>query len=128
MIAVRYNYYTVQLLLLTDQHNQNKSPEQPPSSGRGGKDWFNKNWFEEIFQPQNRGTLVGVALATATGYVLMQSSTTSHQISWQEFRISYLDKGEVTRMIGFDVFCQSMCSNCNELHHLVFVSPGLFLI
>lgn len=51
--------------------------------------------LQQAMQPQNRGTLIGVALAAAAGYMLMQSSN-HRQISWQEFRTNYLEKGEVS--------------------------------
>lgn len=87
-------------LLISDQkHGKAKTSDKSSSSAKGrdkdGNDWFGKAWFEEALQPQNRGTFVGVALAAAAGYMLMMSSGNNRQISWQEFRINYLEKGEV---------------------------------
>lgn len=50
------------------------------------------------FDPRNWGNWVPLALALAAGYVLTHSSGQPRQISWQEFRINYLERGEVERL------------------------------
>ena len=50
------------------------------------------------FDPRNWGNWVPLALALAAGYVLTHSSGQPRQISWQEFRIHYLERGEVERL------------------------------
>jgi AFG3 family protein len=54
--------------------------------------------FEFDFDPRNWANWVPLALALAAGYVLTNSSGQLRQISWQEFRINYLERGEVERL------------------------------
>ena len=65
-----------------------------PSSGKGG-DWWSKNWLEEAMKPQYRGTWLSLLAAVGAGYMLTRTSNEGRQISWQEFRTHYLEKGEV---------------------------------
>ena len=39
-----------------------------------------------------------LGLAVAAGYMLTRPSLNTRHISWQEFRINYLEKGEVDRL------------------------------
>ena len=100
---------TTSELVAPQQKVHNRQQEHSSSKRNGGEEWFGKKWFEEAMQPQNRGTMIGIALAAAAGYMLMQSSSHSRQISWQEFRINYLEKGEV---------CDGTCGThkCTTLH------------
>ena len=50
------------------------------------------------FDPRNWGNWVPLALALAAGYVLTHSGGQPRLISWQEFRINYLERGEVERL------------------------------
>ena len=50
------------------------------------------------FDPRNWGNWMPLALALAAGYMLTHSSGQPRQISWQEFRINYLERGEVERL------------------------------
>ena len=54
--------------------------------------------FEFDFDPRNWANWVPLALALAAGYVLTNSGGQLRQISWQEFRINYLERGEVERL------------------------------
>ena len=54
--------------------------------------------FQFELEPQNWGTWVPFGLALGAAYFLTRSSNQSRQISWQEFRISYLEKGQVERL------------------------------
>jgi AFG3 family protein len=48
--------------------------------------------------PRNWGNWMPLALALIAGYMLTRSSGQPRQISWQEFRINYLERGEVERL------------------------------
>jgi len=54
--------------------------------------------FQFEMEPQNWGTWVPLGLALAAAYFLTRSGNQSQQISWQEFRISFLEKGQVERL------------------------------
>lgn len=41
---------------------------------------------------------VPLGLAVAAGYILTRPSFNTRHISWQEFRVNYLEKGEVERL------------------------------
>lgn len=68
-----------------------------PSSGKGG-DWWSKNWLEEAMKPQYRSTWLSLLAAIGAGYMLTRTSNEGRQISWQEFRTHYLEKGEVDKL------------------------------
>ena len=68
---------------------------KPDPGGKKGWEWFNKDWFKEVMQPQHRITWLSLAGAAAAWYMLTRSSEEHRQISWQEFRTSYLEQGEV---------------------------------
>ena len=59
---------------------------------------IDKRFDFKDFDPRNWGNWVPLALALAAGYVLTHSSGQPRQISWQEFRINYLERGEVERL------------------------------
>ena len=54
--------------------------------------------FNFKFDPQNWNYLVPLGLALAAGYMLTRPGLNTRHISWQEFRINYLEKGEVDRL------------------------------
>ena len=47
---------------------------------------------------QKLSTWLPLALAVAAGYMLTRPSAVSRHISWQEFRINHLEKGDVERL------------------------------
>ena len=59
---------------------------------------FEKRFDFKDFDPRNWSNWVPLALALAAGYMLTNSSGQPRQISWQEFRINYLERGEVERL------------------------------
>lgn len=48
------------------------------------------------FDPKNWMSWLPLAAAVALGYWLTRSSDRTRQITWQEFRVNYLEKGEVS--------------------------------
>ena len=71
-------------------------------SGRGPKDVEQRTIKFEYkipnFDPQNWNYWLPLGLAVTTGYMLTRPSMNSRRISWQEFRVNYLEKGEVDRL------------------------------
>ena len=59
---------------------------------------FEKRFNFKDFDPQNWSNWMPLLLALAAGYMLTHSSGQPRQISWQEFRINYLERGEVERL------------------------------
>lgn len=71
-------------------------------SGRGPKDVEQRTIKFEYkipnFDPQNWNYWLPLGLAVTAGYMLTRPSMNSRRISWQEFRVNYLEKGEVDRL------------------------------
>lgn len=44
------------------------------------------------------GTLASLALALAAGYMLTRPKENVRHVSWQEFKVGYLEKGDVERL------------------------------
>ncbi len=44
------------------------------------------------------GTLASLGLALAAGYLLTRPRENTRHISWQEFKVAYLEKGEVEKL------------------------------
>ncbi len=44
------------------------------------------------------GTVASLGLALGVAYLLTRPRDTTRHISWQEFRVSYLEKGEVEKL------------------------------
>ena len=82
----------------------NLAPKQNPkpsgSGGSGGNKGGGggKEWWQEILNNQQSLALIGVA-AIGAGWIIMNSSTPSREINWQEFRTSFLEKGDVDRIV-----------------------------
>ena len=51
------------------------------------------------FDPKKWTSWLPLVAAGALGYWLTRSSERSHQITWQEFRVNYLEKGEVSVLL-----------------------------
>lgn len=71
------------------------------SGGRGPEDADKRTIRFEYkfnFDPQNWNFWLPLGLAVAAGYMLTRPSMNSRRISWQEFRVNYLEKGEVDRL------------------------------
>ena len=72
------------------------SPSSSSGGGggkKGGKEWW-QYWMEN---PQNQLWLaIGVSVGAA--WMLLSSGQQSREINWQEFRTSYLEKGEVNKV------------------------------
>lgn len=54
--------------------------------------------FSFATDPKNWGMYASIALAVAGTYYLTRSAGKPRQISWQEFRTRYLERGEVDRL------------------------------
>ena len=74
------------------------------SGGSGGGGSFgsgggNNEWWNNIWQPPNRNwILVGCAAGALAMLSLYNSS--SREITWQEFRVKYLEQGEVSMYLS----------------------------
>ena len=67
-------------------------PRKDGSFGTGGS---GNEWWNNIWQPPNRNwILVGCAAGALAMLSLYNSS--SKEITWQEFRVKYLEQGEVS--------------------------------
>jgi len=61
--------------------------------GKGGKDW----WKEILENQQN--LLIGAAALAGASYFLLAGPNSSKEINWQEFRVNYLDRGDVDHLV-----------------------------
>ena len=92
------------LILLFSAPREEVKPQREEGEGRGDKNKppyvfkFDKRFNFKDFDPQNWSNWVPLLLALAAGYMLTHSSGQPRQISWQEFRINYLERGEVERL------------------------------
>lgn len=59
---------------------------------------FEKRFNFKDIDPRNWSNWVPLALALAAGYMLTKSGGQPRQLSWQEFRSHYLERGEVERL------------------------------
>ena len=64
-----------------------------PGGGSGGGNWFNSEWWQQFMN--GGGNWVVIGLSAAVLYLMMSGSAPTKEISWQEFRRKYLDRGEV---------------------------------
>ena len=60
----------------------------------GGGNWYNSEWWQG-FMNGGGGSWVLIGLSAAVVYFLVSGPTPTREISWQEFRRKYLDRGEV---------------------------------
>jgi len=82
------------------QQAPKQNPKPSGSGGSGGNKGGGggKEWWQEILNNQQSLALIGVA-AIGAGWIIMNSSTPSREINWQEFRTSFLEKGDVDRIV-----------------------------
>ena len=80
--------------------SESRSREEEPGGEKDEPYVFKieKRFDFKNFDPRHWGNWMPLALALAAGYVLTHSSGQPRQISWQEFRINYLERGEVERL------------------------------
>ena len=71
-------------------------PESGGSSGGDGKG--GKDWWKEILENQ-QNLLIGIAALAGAGYFLLGGPNSSREINWQEFRVNYLDRGDVDHLV-----------------------------
>ena len=83
------------------QNRESRPREEEPVGDKKNEPYvfkFEKRFDFKDFDPRNWGNWLPLALALAAGYMLTHSSGQPRQISWQEFRINYLERGEVERL------------------------------
>lgn len=83
------------------QSRESRPREEEPVGDKKNEPYvfkFEKRFDFKDFDPRNWGNWLPLALALAAGYMLTHSSGQPRQISWQEFRINYLERGEVERL------------------------------
>lgn len=76
---------------------KNKNPAGS-GGGSGGKK-NGKDWWQEFIESNQQNILLVTGASFLTAYLLMRSSTPTKEINLQEFRRSYLEKGEVDRIV-----------------------------
>lgn len=84
-----------------------KTPKQTPgknknpagSGGRPGGKKDGKEYWQEFIEQNQQNILILTGTGFFAAYLLMRSTTPSKEINWQEFRRSYLEKGEVDRVV-----------------------------
>ena len=64
-----------------------------PGGGGGGRNWYNSEWWQGFMNGGGNWLLIG--LSAGVVYLMMSSPTPTREISWQEFRRKYLERGEV---------------------------------
>ena len=64
------------------------------SSGGGGTD--GNDWWNFLFQPPNRKWLLYGGVAAAIAFLTTYNTNSGKEITWQEFRVKYLEQGEVS--------------------------------
>ena len=92
----------VSMLYLGSGRSESQKDPSGSGSGRGPKDVEQRTIKFEYkipnFDPQNWNYWLPLGLAVTAGYMLTRPSMNSRRISWQEFRVNYLEKGEVDRL------------------------------
>lgn len=92
----------VSMLYLGSGRSESQKDPSGSGSGRGPKDIEQRTIKFEYkipnFDPQNWNYWLPLGLAVTAGYMLTRPSMNSRRISWQEFRVNYLEKGEVDRL------------------------------
>ncbi|KAF8634411.1 hypothetical protein AX15_000862 [Amanita polypyramis BW_CC] len=86
------------------QSSQHKKQEQQSSSSESDPDQGNKRQGSEQPPPNNNGfsnNQLGWVIASAIAYLAYSNSggSTSREITWQEFRTNFLDKGLVEKLV-----------------------------
>lgn len=76
---------------------RNKNPAGS-GGGPGGKK-NGKEWWQEFIEANQQNILLVTGASFLTAYLFMRSSTPTKEINLQEFRRSYLEKGEVDRIV-----------------------------
>lgn len=75
-------------------------PKNPAGSGGGsGGKKDGKEWWQEFLEANQQNIMLFSGAALFGSYIIMRSSSPSKEINWQEFRIGYLEKGEVDRVV-----------------------------
>ncbi|XP_065913432.1 mitochondrial inner membrane m-AAA protease component AFG3L2-like [Dysidea avara] len=72
------------------------NPKKDSSSGGGGTD--GNDWWNSLFQPPNRRWLLYGGVAVAIAFLTTYNTNSGKEITWQEFRVKYLEQGEVERL------------------------------
>ena len=83
------------------------NPKKDKSSGGGGDA---EDWWKFLSQPPNRKWLLYGGVAVAITLLTSYNSSSGKEITWQEFRVKYLEQGEVSASIEF------ICANCLYLY------------
>ena len=94
--------YFISVLYLGSGRSESQKDPSGSGSGRGSKDAERRTIKFEYempnFDPKNWNYWLPLGLAVTAGYMLTRPSMNSRRISWQEFRVNYLEKGEVDRL------------------------------
>lgn len=66
--------------------SDNSKDDRGGSPNQGDEDW--RNYF-------SKNTLITVGVAAVVGYILLRRQQQANEINWQEFKVHYLNRGEV---------------------------------
>ncbi|XP_062500764.1 AFG3-like protein 2 [Corticium candelabrum] len=70
--------------------SDNSKDDRGGSPNQGDEDW--RNYF-------SKNTLITVGVAAVVGYILLRRQQQANEINWQEFKVHYLNRGEVERVV-----------------------------
>lgn len=68
-------------------------------SGGGGGGKNGKEWWQEFLESNQQNILLMTGTGFVMAYLLMRSQTPMKEINWQEFRMNYLERGEVDKVV-----------------------------
>ena len=83
-----------------------KTPLKKDSSFGGGSS--GNEWWNNIWQPPNRNWILVGCAAGALGMLSLYNSS-SREITWQEFRVKYLEQGEVNIFLCACIVFKYVC-------------------
>jgi len=92
-----------------------KKPSGSSNSGGSGGGKKGKEWWQE---EENKRLLIMTASGLLAMYLLSGSSSSMREINWQDFRINYLERGEVDHVVITNkslakVYLKSDPANCH---------------
>ena len=73
----------------SDKSKENKD------DGEGSSKKGVEEWRRYVSDPENRGTLITIGVAAVVGYFMLKRHKSANEINWQEFKVQYLNRGEV---------------------------------
>lgn len=81
-----------------EKFSSDKSKETKDSGNGSSKKGF-EDWRRYVTDPDNRGTLISIGVAAVVAYFLLRKQNSANEINWQVFKVMYLNRGEVDRLV-----------------------------